>query len=53
MAALWLFVIVTGVAGSNLSPIWLVFLSPLFVAFLIVLLVHQRATTRASGTSNG
>ncbi|HEX7038302.1 MAG TPA: hypothetical protein VF210_21230 [Pseudomonadales bacterium] len=49
MGALWLFVIVTGLAGSNLSPIWLVFLSPLFVALLTVLLLHQRATARGAG----
>jgi len=42
MGALWLFVIVTAVAGSNLSPIWLVFLSPLFVLFLGGLLVVGR-----------
>jgi hypothetical protein len=42
MAALWLFVIVTGLAGSNLSPIWLVFLSPLFVVFLMVLIARSR-----------
>lgn len=42
MAALWLFVIVTGMAGSNLSPIWLVFLSPLFVMFLGGLIVARR-----------
>lgn len=43
MGALWLFVLVTGLAGSNLSPIWLVFLSPFFVLFLGVLLFrHSR-----------
>lgn len=42
MGLLWLFVIVTAVAGSNLSPIWLVFLSPLFVILLSVLLVRHR-----------
>jgi hypothetical protein len=42
MAALWLFVIVTGLAGSNLSPIWLVFLSPLFVVFLMVFIARSR-----------
>lgn len=41
MAALWFFVIVTGIAGSNLSPIWLVFLSPLFLLFLIALLIAR------------
>ena len=41
MGALWLFVIVTGFAGSNLSPIWLVFLSPFFVLFLGVLLFRS------------
>lgn len=39
MAALWIFVIVTGIAGSNISPIWLVFLSPVFVAYLFALLI--------------
>jgi hypothetical protein len=39
MAALWIFVLATGIAGSNLSPIWLVLLSPLFLLFLAVLLV--------------
>lgn len=53
MAALWLFVIVTGFAGSNLSPIWLVFLSPLFVVFLSVLLLHHRTVTRASANRHG
>ncbi|HET6630867.1 MAG TPA: hypothetical protein VFG91_13930 [Woeseiaceae bacterium] len=44
MAALWLFVAVTAVAGSTLSPIWLVLLSPFFVLFLAVLLfVRSRA----------
>lgn len=38
MAALWFFVIVTTLAGSSLSPIWLVFLSPFFVLFLAALL---------------
>lgn len=43
MGALWLFVIVTALAGSNLSPIWLVFLSPLFVLFLgSLLFLHSR-----------
>jgi hypothetical protein len=42
MGALWLFVIVTAMAGSNLSPIWLVFLSPLFVLLLGGLLVAGR-----------
>jgi hypothetical protein len=42
MAALWLFVIVTAMAGSNLSPIWLVFLSPFFVAYLAVLIRWSR-----------
>jgi len=46
MAALWLFVIVTGVAGSNLSPIWLVFLCPLFVVFLSVLLIQTYLSRR-------
>lgn len=47
MAALWLFVIVTAMAGSNLSPIWVVFLSPVFVLFLGGLLVAQaRARAR-------
>lgn len=43
MAALWLFVIVTGMAGSNLSPIWLVFLSPVFLVFLLMLIQRSRA----------
>jgi hypothetical protein len=34
-------------AGSNLSPIWLVFLSPLFVACLTVLIVRSRRTATA------
>ncbi len=43
MGALWLFVLVTGLAGSNLSPIWLVLLSPFFALFLGVLLFrHSR-----------
>lgn len=42
MGALWLFVIATAMAGSNLSPIWIVFLSPFFVLFLGVLLVGAR-----------
>ncbi len=41
MGALWLFVIVTGLAGSNLSPIWLLFLSPFFVLFLGLLLFRS------------
>lgn len=53
MGALWLFVIVTGFAGSNLSPIWLVFLSPLFVVLLTALLLHHRATARGAGASSG
>jgi hypothetical protein len=44
MAALWLFVIVTAMAGSNLSPIWLVFLSPVFVAYLAMLIRWSRRT---------
>lgn len=44
MALLWAFVIVTAVAGSNLSPIWLVFLSPLFVLLLGSLLVGRWLT---------
>lgn len=47
MAALWLFVLVTGLAGSNLSPIWLVFLSPLFVVYLSILLVRHRRMSAA------
>jgi hypothetical protein len=47
MAGLWLFVIVTGLAGSNLSPIWLVLLSPLFTLLLGALLVQQRIKARA------
>lgn len=46
MAALWAFVILTGIAGSNLSPIWLVFLSPLFAMFLVGLLVVARVRRR-------
>ncbi|HNR22036.1 MAG TPA: hypothetical protein PKL49_03305 [Steroidobacteraceae bacterium] len=46
MGALWLFVILTGVAGSNLSPIWIVFLSPLFVLFLGALLLVARTRRR-------
>lgn len=46
MGALWLFVIATGLAGSNLSPIWLVFLSPLFALFLGGLLVVGRRQRR-------
>jgi len=46
MGALWLFVILTALAGSNLSPIWLVFLSPLFVLFLGGLLVVARNRNR-------
>lgn len=42
MGALWVFVLLTGLAGSHLSPIWLVFLSPLFVLFLGGLLVVGR-----------
>ena len=42
MGALWLFVILTGLAGSNLSPIWLVILSPFFVLFLGTLLFRDR-----------
>lgn len=48
MGALWLFVIVIGLAGSNLSPIWLVFLSPLFVLFLGGLLVVGRRQGRGA-----
>ena len=47
MAALWLFVIVTGMAGSNLSPIWLVFLSPFFVLYLAMLIRFSRRTAAA------
>lgn len=50
MAGLWLFVLVTALAGSNLSPIWLVFLSPLFVVFLGGLLVHRWLTRRRTDT---
>lgn len=46
MGALWLFVIVTAVAGSNLSPIWLLFVSPFFVLFLSMLLVARLVTHR-------
>lgn len=49
MALLWLFVIVTALAGSNLSPIWLVFLSPLFVLLLSVLLVKHRLARKRAG----
>lgn len=42
MVALWVFVILTGLAGSNLSPIWLVFLSPIFVVYLLVLIRQSR-----------
>jgi hypothetical protein len=45
MAALWMFVILTGLAGSNLSPIWLVFLSPIFVVYLLVLIRQSRRNT--------
>jgi len=48
MAALWLFVILTGLAGSNLSPIWLIFLSPFFVVFLLVLIARSRRARTAS-----
>lgn len=53
MGALWVFVILTGIAGSNLSPIWLVFLSPLFTLFLVGVLVvahvqKSRVTARGS-----
>jgi hypothetical protein len=47
MGALWLFVILTGLAGSNLSPIWLVFLSPFFVVFLLVLIARSRSAQTA------
>lgn len=47
MAALWLFVIVTAMAGSNLSPIWLVFLSPFFVLYLAMLIRWSRRTAAA------
>lgn len=47
MAALWLFVVVTALAGSNLSPIWLVFLSPFFVLFLALLLFARRRAPAA------
>lgn len=47
MGALWLFVIVTALLGSNLSPIWLVFLSPLFVVFLAGLLTVNRLRSPA------
>ena len=47
MAALWLFVIVTAMAGSNLSPIWLVFLSPFFVFYLAILIRWSRRTAAA------
>lgn len=53
MGALWLFVIVTGIAGSNLSPIWLVLLSPLFVVLLTALLLHHRFTARGADASSG
>ena len=42
MAALWLFVVLTALAGSNLSPIWVVFLSPIFVVYLLVLIRQSR-----------
>jgi hypothetical protein len=48
MAALWLFVIVTALTGSNLSPIWLVFLSPLFVLFLAALFAMQYFTRHST-----
>ena len=51
MAALWLFVIVTSLAGSNLSPIWLVFLSPFFAVFLTILLVAHSRSQKASVAS--
>ena len=47
LGALWLFVILTGLAGSNLSPIWLVFLSPFFVVFLLVLIARSRSAQTA------
>ena len=50
MAALWLFVIVTALAGSNLSPIWVVFLSPFFLVFLTSLLVAESRSKKASLT---
>lgn len=53
MAALWLFVLVTGIAGSNLSPIWLVFLSPLFLLFLMALLIARSKFQRAEYAVNG
>jgi uncharacterized membrane protein len=50
MVALWLFVLLTGLAGSNLSPIWLVFLSPIFVVYLLVL-IRQSRLNRSSPTA--
>ena len=41
MGALYLFVIVAGLAGSNLAPIWVVFLSPLALLYVIVLLIRD------------
>lgn len=41
MALLWLFVIATGLAGSNLSPILIVLLSPVFVLLLGSLLFRR------------
>jgi hypothetical protein len=41
MAGLWIFVLATALAGSHLSPLWLAYMSPVFLLFLAALLVAR------------
>jgi len=51
MALVYLVALIAVLAGSNIAPIWVVFMSPIALIYVIVLLILDfRRTSHASGT---